>query len=911
MKGFASITRVTLIATIVGASIVGFGGPWSRLAGGQAPPPASPRKPATVDTRPIEQAPEVQALLKGTFRPDPGEPAGAIRAHVETEDKLRKAMRRIEIGLEPGEADFDPGQLLDEALVVRRESTDLYPKSRHAWEGVGDALWQKYLWAHRGVDLREGVDAYVKATELMIPRGAAGDVGRDFISVSTRIAKGLAALSDGRGLDQFFGKLRGTEFWDLSRGIHAMALGALNDPRAEQLFQDMLKSGPADAVLPTYVDYLMDQKRYREALEAFDKIRGRLYPANHVQRGAILEHLGRHSEAQAEYRKYFDKVADQRPWGPAPLPDRYRVPGSGLQSGMKFRPVVDRLPKPLGRLAPWLGPAPAFADHGGLGGCPVDDIGCRTIWYLKRTIHGEVGCVNADPGCVGTVGGQRAVAWNIRTRTFFGRGTRTCFGRTETCFNYAGHQTFDFGDLTTLAHRYYQVIETGTYLGLTRDFPNTTAELEAESVFWDVIVNASVPDPIAGDCIGGGMVGDPCEGSCLNPAGIWGMSFAASDSGIEFRGGRLERQTGPSTSCWWQELVPSGSPGGSRCGTQCFAPVQLAAICPKYGTLQRAASCVGSTLDWGPKWGNFYWRFFDRSFRDPATRTNRDFNSDNRGDILWRQPSSGTVAVWLLDGDSVIDSGVVATVGSDWQVAGVGDFDGDSRNDILWRHVSGSLSVWRMNGLGVITTGAIGSVGSDWQVTGVSDVNGDGRADVLWRHASGTVAVWLMNGFSIAGTGVLGSVAPSWVFAGSGDFNGDGKADLVWRNVGTGEASAWLMNGASVTEIESLGSGPLDWTIAGVSDVDLDGQADIVWRNTTSGEVTVWLMYGTSLMTSAAVGSAGLDWAIAGLRDLNGDGRADILWRHTSGAVAVWLLDGASIIDSGSPGSAGPDWQIQ
>jgi alpha-N-arabinofuranosidase len=125
----------------------------------------------------------------------------------------------------------------------------------------------------------------------------------------------------------------------------------------------------------------------------------------------------------------------------------------------------------------------------------------------------------------------------------------------------------------------------------------------------------------------------------------------------------------------------------------------------------------------------------------PSVICCRDFNGDGRADILWRH-TSGTVAVWLLNGPVVIGAGVPGAVASEWSVVGAGDFNGDGKVDVLWRHISGSLAVWLLDGAAIIGAGSPGSVGNEWTVAGVADFNGDGKVDILWRHTGGTLAVW-------------------------------------------------------------------------------------------------------------------------------------------------------------------------
>jgi hypothetical protein len=236
------------------------------------------------------------------------------------------------------------------------------------------------------------------------------------------------------------------------------------------------------------------------------------------------------------------------------------------------------------------------------------------------------------------------------------------------------------------------------------------------------------------------------------------------------------------------------------------------------------------------------------------------------------------------------------------------DFNGDSKSDILWRHTSGTVALWLLNGTSVSGSGVPGAPTTDWQIMGVGDFNGDGMSDILWRHTSGTVALWLLNGTSVSGSGVPGAPTTDWKIMGIGDFNGDGMADILWQHT-SGTVALWLLNGTSILTSGGPGGATTDWQIMGVGDFNGDGMADILWRH-TSGTVAMWLLNGTSVIGSGVLGALGTDWTIGGVGDFNGDGMSDVLWRHTSGTVTIWLLNGTSITGSGVAGAPTTDWQI-
>jgi hypothetical protein len=304
------------------------------------------------------------------------------------------------------------------------------------------------------------------------------------------------------------------------------------------------------------------------------------------------------------------------------------------------------------------------------------------------------------------------------------------------------------------------------------------------------------------------------------------------------------------------------------------------------------------------------------SAETPAYSADR-IDGDGNSDIVFHNPGSGRLALWLMQGLTRKSGTVLGeTAPAGHALQGMGDLDADGVADLVWRDQSGRFDAWLMGGGSVALEAPMSTpIGSDWVNIAIGDVSGDARADIVLRNtATGDVRVWLMDGFIRVAEGTIGNAAGLACEA-LADFNGDGTLDLLWRSE-SGVLRMWLLDGLEVVGHGEIANAPAvmapHWTIAGAGDLDGDARADIVWRNTTSGSVTSWQMDGMSRASGGTIHQGiSLDWRIDAVRDLNGDGRSDIVWRRmATGDVNGWLMNGRTRLGGGFIRNAQLPWSV-
>jgi hypothetical protein len=299
------------------------------------------------------------------------------------------------------------------------------------------------------------------------------------------------------------------------------------------------------------------------------------------------------------------------------------------------------------------------------------------------------------------------------------------------------------------------------------------------------------------------------------------------------------------------------------------------------------------------------------SVKRPLADTH-DFNGDFRSDILWRN-ASGALAIWLMNGGQVLQSGAIDTLGGNYSpssaIIGQHDFNGDGNADIVWRDSSSNDWITGMNGVTPYPNpNAFASIPANISLVGTGDLNGDGFADPLWLDSNtSSLSAWLTNNIIINQAFYIGTsfgvISPNWMIV------AEGNGYILWRDT-AGNLARWLFQGGPVTQNLGLGNVPNNFIIAGVGDFNGDGYIDILWNDSNSGTLSIWFLNATGVQSAAAVGATTSTWNVAQTGDYDGDGKSDILWLDTSGNLAMWLMNGAVVSSSISLGNVGTTWQV-
>jgi hypothetical protein len=120
-----------------------------------------------------------------------------------------------------------------------------------------------------------------------------------------------------------------------------------------------------------------------------------------------------------------------------------------------------------------------------------------------------------------------------------------------------------------------------------------------------------------------------------------------------------------------------------------------------------------------------------------------DFNNSGTSGILEHRIVDGNmnVQVVTLNNNVVQSVSLLANVGKDWQIDGTGDFNRDGTSDILMHRDAGTVrtfDILTINNSTIVSDTVVARVGTNFQVDGIGNFNGDGTSDIAMHADTGT-----------------------------------------------------------------------------------------------------------------------------------------------------------------------------
>jgi hypothetical protein len=197
-----------------------------------------------------------------------------------------------------------------------------------------------------------------------------------------------------------------------------------------------------------------------------------------------------------------------------------------------------------------------------------------------------------------------------------------------------------------------------------------------------------------------------------------------------------------------------------------------------------------------------------------------DLDGDGDPDLVWQNNVDGRVAAWLMSGLQLVRGellSILQVADRDWRIQAVSDLNGDGRADLFWQHLTaGLVAVWFMDGPTVLDASLIqGPVLTDlrWRLVGARGSD-TAAHELVWQHEDGRLAVWEVLGKQVRSAALTGSRVsdPNWTLRALGDLDRDGVTDYIWQHALDGRLSAWTARSGS----PDLGVVPdLNWRLVG------------------------------------------------------------------------------------------------
>jgi hypothetical protein len=239
--------------------------------------------------------------------------------------------------------------------------------------------------------------------------------------------------------------------------------------------------------------------------------------------------------------------------------------------------------------------------------------------------------------------------------------------------------------------------------------------------------------------------------------------------------------------------------------------------------------------------------------------------------------------------------------GTNPQTVVVADFNRDGNLDFAQVNYSGggsgSVGVFLGNGDGTFQAGQTYTAGRGPDALAVGDVNGDGIPDLVVGNDTGSsVSVLLGNGDGTfkAHTDYQAGSFPHWVAL--ADFDGDGTLDIAVANEGDNDVGVLLNKGdGTYGSMKTFPVGQEPYSVA-AADFNRDGKMDLAVTGYLNGLVSILLGKGDGSFKTHVDYPTGTAPAVVIASDFNGDRKTDLATVNynngETGSVSILLGDG-------------------
>ncbi|EKQ70296.1 pre-peptidase C family protein [Leptolyngbyaceae cyanobacterium JSC-12] len=174
-------------------------------------------------------------------------------------------------------------------------------------------------------------------------------------------------------------------------------------------------------------------------------------------------------------------------------------------------------------------------------------------------------------------------------------------------------------------------------------------------------------------------------------------------------------------------------------------------------------------------------------------------NYARAGDVVFHNGTSGNVYFGDFDGTTWTTSTYVGNAQFPWVIDTTGDLNNDGIDDLVWRDTStGTTAIWQLNaGHTVVATPALPTLPLTAKYVGVGDMDSDGHMDLLVQDSAASTdpySVWFMNGTTlvsavstrnVTGSGFVNTIYPPPNFQARGfeDMDNNGTPDFIFENL--------------------------------------------------------------------------------------------------------------------------------